>query len=408
MDQVHGAAWLTPQILKAYKIFDWTYGIFPGDSFDTSLTKIGNPHYHPFQSTWGSKLHQFCISLLAFVLGFMLLKRFTEHNQMPTGKEIVQLGMVLFYFAWALMFLLTRRQADQTDGLLSIGINKFLDVSQQKLPLKNIPPMQDYAGLLLLYFVIGMNILGTPLPFVLWKMKLDPMLYLFEHFLKPAEMHYLKFLPLAISASAFIGCAIHDLTVLVFICVTTFLAIQARLETLLRLLTRKEESAYCQREIQKLVLKCYREMLVLYAAVEKPLSNIMMYNVVFSQLLLTQLLWIAVNCYGQIHMFIVMSCGSAFVGGLGLIMFKLHIYALSRETSQQIVDQAVGGYKRMFQLRRGGSNQAFGVVTIRCWWAQRALPIKCGARFSFSTDATMNFLSVLTSNLTNALLLIAV
>lgn len=408
MDQVPSNAWITPQIRIAYKIFGWTYGMLPGNLWDTSLTEEGTPHYNPFRSTWITKVHSNLIATLVFVLGSVLLKRFATHVGLPTGKEIIQLGIVLFYFGWALMFLLTRRQANQTDGLLSLGINKFLGVTQQKLSLKKIHLLQDHFGLLLLYFVIGMNLFGVPLPVFIWHMELDPMVYVFEHFLTPAEMKYVKYIALAISTSAFICCGIHDLTVLVFICITSFLAIQARLDILLRLLTRNEESKFCQREIHKLVLKCYREMLILYAAVEKPLSNIMMYNVVFTQLLLTQLLWIAVNCFGEVHYFIVMSCGAAFNGGLGLIMFKLHIYALSRETSRRVIQKAIGGYKRMFQLRRGGVSNRLGAIMCRCWWAQKALPVKCGARFNFSADATMNFLNVLNCNLTNALILIRV
>ncbi len=90
---------------------------------------------------------------------------------------------------------------------------------------------------------------------------------------------------------------------------------------------------------------------------------------------------------------------AAFIGELSIAICFLRFGLYSRWYSMQLVDTKRRQY---FSYNRKIKNYVYTI----CWKAQKDLPVTCGSNFAMSKNAVNNYLQVLSTNVTNAVLLI--
>ncbi len=116
--------------------------------------------------------------------------------------------------------------------------------------------------------------------------------------------------------------------------------------------------------------------------------------------MLTLLAWLSINAFKNLPIFIVVATTAAFAGGIGIVVFLLRVLLFARLYSKQLINQ-----KRKRWAMYSNRKRTY-YYTLK-WKAQMELQLTCGKQFCISESAVNNYFYVLTTNLTNAILLIA-
>lgn len=133
--------------------------------------------------------------------------------------------------------------------------------------------------------------------------------------------------------------------------------------------------------------------------IEESVSLITACGVLFTQILLCAAAWIVIICW---KMFPVYICVFGFVGFtiiLFLMLFFLKTQSACRNLSENLLTKHLDGF-HVYGIRGGGT----GFIK-RVWKSQLPLRIYCGRQFVVGNDAIMNYLDVLSDNITNAVVL---
>jgi hypothetical protein len=291
-----------------------------------------------------------------------------------------------------------------TAGLFYIGINQTMACGRKKYFNKRLKRrhlleiVTDPPGLLLIYYMTGCLIFGLALSAVLFYNDLDPYVTTFTK-LGLTMNPYLLIVSYLLSTFTIVYLVLHNLTVIVFLAIFSYLAIQSYLKFLI-IIYRKSINS-------KIVLSYYVQIRLVYNLYSECVHSSIFIMTVYTLGLLTLFLWLAVNCANVVPLFIVLCFGAAFIGGLGLIVFLMQIFADTRILSGVLIKQAKGSFCYS-TTHNVGTSTLYERILKRKWLSQPELPVNCGRRFACSKDAIMNYLDVLSSLLTNSLLLFQV
>ncbi|CAL8068667.1 unnamed protein product [Orchesella dallaii] len=118
-----------------------------------------------------------------------------------------------------------------------------------------------------------------------------------------------------------------------------------------------------------------------------------------SLFILTVFAWFSVRGFFIFPLFIPVAGVSAFVGGLGIAIFALQEITSIREQSNAIIRNRRAQHHSFNRSRTDYYHTAK-------WKAQLAFPLQCGDKFMFSKGAIMDYLNVLSTNITNSVLLL--
>lgn len=406
MDKIQSKPWCTPLIVKSLKLYIKTYGQFPSCQFDISLTSENIPYVPLLKPTWLSRFAHFylkcfcCIAAITILNQILLL---SSPNSVVSKENIIRLGGLISLHSWLGAMLVLRHNFAKQGCIVAECFNictesKYL----RKRSIKSKSTFQDTAGLLLAYYMLGVLVFGPPLPFLLSYFHLSPTLVILQNFRFNVSSFSSQLLILLQDIWIVEYFGIHDLSVACFLAICNFLATQRHIETLRFYQTKH----YLYRDI---VLKYYMQITIVYSAYAKYVNDDIFALVIFSQIVLTGFVWLSINCGKLLPMFLICCFSCAFVGGLGLALYIFNLLATARLLSGRLIELGKGGkrVKLFCMVSRRRANFAAKILQKR-WIAQKQLPINCGQAFAFSKNAIMNYLNVLSTNLTNAVLLIKV
>ncbi len=144
-------------------------------------------------------------------------------------------------------------------------------------------------------------------------------------------------------------------------------------------------------------LRSYRELFLLHNVVAPTTNSIASIIVIFSLVVLSVFMWLAVNCYYVIPFVFVCISFTAFVVGIGLILNVMLLLAWFRNKSIFLIKDNL---ERHYSFAGGRKGYIW-----KMWRAMQPLPINCGHKFAFTKDAVVNYMRVLTDAVVNVSLL---
>lgn len=126
-----------------------------------------------------------------------------------------------------------------------------------------------------------------------------------------------------------------------------------------------------------------------------------LYSIMLSQILLTILAWLSINCYRMLPAFVVAVTVAGFLGCSLLAVFLLTMIATAGIISKKIIQRK----RAQFSGRFSGVKLQRKYLRAK-WRSQQPLPLYCGTHFAMDKDAVMNYFNVLTDNTTSTILLL--
>lgn len=138
---------------------------------------------------------------------------------------------------------------------------------------------------------------------------------------------------------------------------------------------------------------------VMFMIIREFLCQQISYRLTFVEGMLALLAWLSINAFKIFPLYIVAATVDAFAGGIGIVVFLLRILLLARLYSKQLVNRKRKGWTMY-------ANKKITFYYTVKWKAQMELQLTCGKQFYINESAVNNYLYVLTTNLTNAILLI--
>jgi len=252
----------------------------------------------------------------------------------------------------------------------------------------------NIGGILLSASVTCFIIFGIPLPFIASYLELDPLAIILNEIVLPHPYHQTIYMICIRNFLSFFGILIgvyyflKYLTLTLILPTTMGVAVASFLTTLL-----KENYGEAN------VLQFYKHISICVLILQHFISQHAISLVLWSQIFLTFMGWIAVNCFGILPTFIIVlstaACGIGSAVGVFLLQQSTHVRLLSIEM--------VRLKRSQFVCQVSGKRGYFYMAN---WKAQQPLQLKCGNRFYFTKDVIINYVNVLNINLTNAILLI--
>lgn len=142
-------------------------------------------------------------------------------------------------------------------------------------------------------------------------------------------------------------------------------------------------------------------MRVLYTIIKYLFSQTALNLILFSQIMLTVGAWVTISVYSMIPLFLNVMTITGLAGSLALCFLLLNTFTNARLISNHFImlkrDQFGGRHYGTWSKSKYYAGR---------WKSQQPLTIYCGSQFAFSKNAIINYMDVLNSNITNAVLLI--
>lgn len=256
----------------------------------------------------------------------------------------------------------------------------------------------DIAGMFLLSYTAATFSCGPLIPIVQSFLGVDPFFPLVDNFILPhpyqrsaQQVVTSRLSCLLLSIVGFMELLRCAGVILCFV-IIFFLSIQAHLRVLVENPWRFSEEQ---------ILQSYRQVLLLFARCKDAMYQSTLAIMACTQIILVYLAWVAVNLCQVQPVLITISAGVACVVGTIIITFILRLSVYTKMQCVKIIES-----KR--NLLHGYKCFARGRYYFLRWKAQMPIVVYCGTMFSLSTEAVMSYLSVLNTNMTNAILLIQV
>lgn len=255
----------------------------------------------------------------------------------------------------------------------------------------------DVFGFLLFYYVFGTIFFVSPIPFIISVIGLNPVALVLNNLYTRGQRDFSSF------ENGFLPCVVLTIFVYMYLrYVFIFLLILVLLVDSVKAgLYLTIDANRSKRYSERRLMQQYEMVLVLCSVLRNISSQNILYVITFTQMLLTICSWLVINCYGIMPAFITTAAFLALAGGLVYTIVLLTIFANIRIASLDFLrakrQQFMGVFHSPWTERK---------LVNRRWQALRPLPIYCGRHFSLSKRAVMNYVSVLTSNVVNAVLLV--
>lgn len=249
--------------------------------------------------------------------------------------------------------------------------------------------------------MIGVIVFGPPTPLVVSLFGINPVSTILEHLNLVDDPYHRSFsdiVKLELFSLIVLGIGfymfVRYLFVMLLLTVLSGVSGMAGLEMIIR----KDKTKQFPEED---LARQYEMVLVVFTILKIFFAQFGLIFVVFTQLFLTILSWLSINCFGAVPMFVTLTASAAFVGGLAFSVSILAIYTNARVVSIYFVSRK----------RKESAGEFYGKwlkakYVCRKWWSLQPIPIYGGSHFAFSKHAIINFFDVLSSNITNAVLLI--
>ncbi len=256
-------------------------------------------------------------------------------------------------------------------------------------------PRYDILGFVLIYFISVLVIMVPQLPFLMVYLKID-MFYLIHlaltncHCIMDCSSNLLN--AEKVTFVVLLGIFFLVLSKLMFIsayiCSLVLFHIQNYCYTLNKLDNRFGET---------LLLKYYFRSLLFIRNTEQIISQLMLFFIICTQIYLTLLAWI--NCGNILPSFFIFASGSGFVGGLIFCVLILRLALHTAVYSSDLVEKKRAQFFGCNQVKRHYYYTAK-------WNACKEVGIGFGSLFKINKDVITIYLEVLSTNITDAVLLI--
>lgn len=143
----------------------------------------------------------------------------------------------------------------------------------------------------------------------------------------------------------------------------------------------------------------YVKLWICIKQLENFLSNFLFVTVASGQIILTLAAWIAVKAHDIAPTFVLAMFAILCLGGIGFLNFILKFLASLRIQSIKLICCQI--YK-LRQMQRSLTNKC----TSRQWSSHQPVPLRCGDHFCYTKESCTIYMEALSSNITNAILLI--
>lgn len=250
----------------------------------------------------------------------------------------------------------------------------------------------DLVGNLLLFLIICANLVGIPISTLICYIGIDPIQATFQHLLNVSPNPYTFVFSSICSTLGCVCSCVREMFIISFFGVALFVRIRSELVAL---------SSYSLLHSE---FVCGRYILLRrqHLIIEEAFSLITACVVIFGQVLHSVAIWIVFICWKLIPLYLVVSCIFGFFVTLGGLIFGLQTQSSCLISSETLLIKHVDGFHVY-----GISGGKFGKLK-RIWKCQLPLRFYCGKHFLVSRDAIINYLDVLTNNVTNLVVLIKV
>lgn len=259
----------------------------------------------------------------------------------------------------------------------------------------------DIAGFLLAFLIIGSAFFFLPFPVVVWFIDLNPVsevvanLNILPHvyYRSAGEIVFANIFSLLLFTLGIYTCMKY---VFIFILIPTLMGVYAM--TVFQTLIASEMTNEYSEDLPLFIF----EFILMVATIEKEFIAQLTFNlIVTSQLVLTIFAWLSINCFRIIPVFIVATAIGSFACGFSVAYFLLMNTTNVRLVSAEIIQRK----RNQYSGRHCGKWSKERYLNLK-WKAQQPLPLYCGSNFALSKDAIINYINVLNTNITNAILLI--
>jgi len=146
-------------------------------------------------------------------------------------------------------------------------------------------------------------------------------------------------------------------------------------------------------------LKVYSSLQICFKICGKLTDQIMATLFIWGLSICSILPWIAIKCIGIVPLFIVIGAVAATIGGVLIAVANLQMFTSIRQKSLEFI---ASGRASVFTFNRSKSWYYY----LTKWRAQQVINMTCGGLFPISKHAIMVYLDVLSTNITNSVLLI--
>lgn len=386
---------VTPWTYMALKMYQYTYGLLPGVVVDVELDshnfRVRNKFKNWFEIAWTSIVTGIAIIAMC-VIGLLVADNLFHFQamQMSLFQAVICNGILV-----CIVSMLATITVFRTNRFLYNYLNNFFR-NELGFRFRRNTASFDLPGFLLVYFMTGAIFFGLPLPVLLWYLELDPIQVFLERFIL-SKAYFRGNLEIVFSTIfSLIGTMIgfYIIVKIVFLALVTPIFMGISADSFFYTLT-SDALIYSENEFISHFV-CLR---ILCMLAREFISYLTLDLVTWSQFFLTGCAWISVHGFQVLPIFVVTTTSAAFVGGLGMAICILHNTTNARLLSIEIIDRQKN---RWYTLARSKMTYYYFVK----WKAQQPLPINCGQNFALSKDAIMNYLDVLSVNVTNAVLLI--
>lgn len=248
----------------------------------------------------------------------------------------------------------------------------------------------------MIYFMIGINVFIIPCPLVHWFFDLDPVFVVMNYLVLP-DAYYRSW-------NTIVACELLAMLIdliLIYI-IFKYLFIILVYLIMLGLQFKQYTKALIlqvRNHTEPELISFYMIVSVMLMIIRDFMCQQILYGLTFVQFILTLFAWLSINAFHSLPSFIIAAVGAAFVGGIGIVIVLLRILLFARLYSKQLVNQ-----KRKRWAMNSSRKRTY-YYTVK-WKAQMELQINCGEQFAINEYAVNNYLFMLTTNVTNAILLI--
>jgi len=254
------------------------------------------------------------------------------------------------------------------------------------------------AGIVLDLFMVAVMFFGIPVPLVGWVFELEPFSIILNELLLPHgydQTLLIIILKNVYSLGATLICIWY---------VAKYLCVAIIVPLVMGVAGKSYYAALTWIYNKMLIsentyLKYFIHYRVFVVIAEKFISRLTLVLVIYSQVVLTGVGWMAVNGFYTFPPLMVAFAICMFVCGLPITIFLLH-----QTTYCRLLSVKVGDEKR--NLFHTSKRNGPGYYMMLKWKAQQPFSLRCGDMFLLTKDAIINYVYVLNTNLTNAILLI--
>lgn len=388
--------WISQITIATVRIYQKTYGRNPSFSFELQL-KNNLPYcqLHPlFEKCDVINIFTLPISFIFMITLYLLL---SKTNPM-FGIEVVQVVAIICAIA-TLIFCGLIRHFIRTNTEFISQLNHLLQSKPTASVNRKLEGNAstngkyfDLPGTMLFALVIGLNIMGIPVYTLICVAGIDPIQATLQQWLNVSSS-YLTILFSSIASTLLFGCVcIREMYVLAFFVIVLLVRLKADLVAL---------NSYFMLQTE-FVINRYVLLRRQHLRIEKVLSSVAGCVIVFSLVIHCTMVWVACVCYLLIPTYLGISCMVLFIISLVGLLFGIKTLSDCQNSSENLLRKHLNGF-HVYGFK-GGS---FGYVK-RKWKCQLPLRVYCGRQFVIGQDAVMTYLDVLSSNITNAVVLIKI